>query len=154
MQEGAMNMGRLALAALAATLVDAIYGFTVYGNALASQFGAYPFVFRSAESGAAALPLMFAGILVGMFAVSYIYARGYEGGSGLQEGLRFGLLIGIFHASYFIGVLYGILNIGRRLALVMALAGLGEWLVVGCAIGLIYRPVRGAGAPGVKAAKV
>ena len=71
---------------------------------------------------------MFAGILVGMFAVAYIYAKGYEGGSGLQEGLRFGLLIGIFNAGYFIGVDYGILNIGGRLALSMALAGLGEWL--------------------------
>ena len=139
-----MNMGRLVLAALAATVVDGVYGFVVYGTALTNQFMAFPAVFRSAESGAAALPLMFTGILVGMFAVTYIYAKGYEGGSGLQEGLRFGLLIGIFHAAYFIGVLYGILNISRRLALVMALAGLGEWLFVGCTIGLVYRPVVGS----------
>ena len=134
-----MNATRLVLAALAATVVDGIYGFAVYGNALSNQFGVFPGVFRSAESGPAYLPVMFAGILVGMFAVTYIYAKGYEGGSGLQEGLRFGLLIGIFHAGYFIGVDYGILNIGRRMALAMALAGLGEWLVVGCTIGLIYK---------------
>src|SRR4051812_26887168 len=101
-----MNMGRLALAAVAATMVDGIYGFVVFGNALASRFEAFPGVFRSAESGPAALPIMFCGILVGMFAVTYIYAKGYEGGSGLQEGLRFGLLIGIFAAGYFIGVDY------------------------------------------------
>ena len=147
-----MNMARLALAALAATVVDGIYGFAVYGNAFGNQFGAFPAVFRSAESGQAALPLMFAGILVGMFAVTYIYAKGYEGGSGLQEGLRFGLLIGVFDAGYFIGVLYGILNIGRQMALVMALAGLAEWLVVGSTIGLIYRS--GAEARSAKAAKV
>ena len=149
-----MNMGRLVLAALAATVVDGIYGFAVYGTALAGQFGAYPAVFRSAESGTAALPLMFAGILVGMFAITYVYAKGYEGGSGLQEGLRFGLLIGVFAAGYFIGVDYGILNIGRRLAASMALAGLAEWLVVGCTIGLIYRPASGAEARSAKAAKV
>ena len=149
-----MKMGRLALAALAATVVDGIYGFVVYGNVLAGQFAAFPGVFRSAENGTAALPLMFCGILVGMFAVTYIYAQGYEGGSGLMEGLRFGLLIGIFNAGYFIGVDYGILNIGRRMALMMALAGLGEWLVVGSTIGLTYRSASGADARSAKAAKV
>ena len=149
-----MNMGRLALAAVAATLVDGMYGFVVFGNALVSQFEVFPGVFRPADSGTAALPLMFAGILVGMFAVTYIYAKGYEGGSGLQEGLRFGLLIGIFAAGYFIGVDYGILNIGRRLALVMAVGTLVEWLLVGCTIGLIYRPLPGAAAKSARAAKV
>jgi len=149
-----MNMTRVVLAALAATVVDGFYGFVVYGNALAGRFAAFPGVFRSAEDGPAALPLMFCGILVGMLAVAYVYAKGYEGGSGLMEGLRFGLLIGIFNAGYFIGVDYGILNIGRRLALMMALAGLGEWLVVGCTIGLMYRSAAGAGAGSAKAAKV
>jgi hypothetical protein len=149
-----MNTTRIVLAALAATVVDGIYGFAVYGTALNNQFMAFPAVFRSAESGQTALPLMFAGILVGMFAVTYVYAKGYEGGSGLQEGLRFGVLIGILHAGYFVGVMYGILNISRRLAMVMALAGLGEWLVVGCTIGLIYRSAFGAGTRSAKAAKV
>ena len=149
-----MNVGRLAMAAVAATLVDGIYGFAVYGNVLSNRFAAFPGVFRSAESGAAALPIMFCGILVGMFAVTWIYAKGYEGGSGLQEGLRFGLLMGIFNAGYVIGVDYGILNIGRRLALMMALAGLGEWLVVSSTIGLIYRSVRGPEAGSPRTAKV
>jgi hypothetical protein len=60
-----------------------------------------------------------------------------------MEGLRFGLLIAIFNAGYVIGTDYGILNIGRRLALSMALAGLGEWLLVGITIGLIYRSAPG-----------
>jgi hypothetical protein len=149
-----MNTTRLVLAALGATVVDGIYGFAVYGTALSRQFAAYPAVFRSAEDGPAALPLMFCGILLGMFAVAYIYAKGYEGGNPLQEGLRFGLLVGIFVAGYVIGVDYGILNIGRRLALWMALAGLGEWLLVGVTIGLIYRSALGAGARSAKAAKV
>ena len=45
-----MNATRLALAALAATVVDGIYGFAVYGTAMAVQFRAFPGVFRSAES--------------------------------------------------------------------------------------------------------
>ena len=58
-----MNMTRVVLAALAATVVDGFYGFVVYGNALAGRFAAFPGVFRSAEDGPAALPLMFESLL-------------------------------------------------------------------------------------------
>ena len=149
-----MNTTRLALAALAATVVDGIYGFAVYGNVLSGQFGAFPGVFRSSDSQTPYLPVMFCGILVGMFAATYIYAKGYEGGNGLREGVRFGVLIAIFNAGYVVGTSYGVLNIGRRLALALALAGLGEWLLVGGTIGLIYRSASGAGARSAKAAKV
>ena len=56
--------------------------------------------------------------------------------------------------GYVVGTSYGVLNIGRRLALALALAGLGEWLLVGGTIGLIYRSASGAGARSAKAAKV
>jgi len=149
-----MNMGRLALAALAATVIDAVYGFAVYGTAMASQFAAFPGVFRSAETQTMYLPVMLCGILVGMFAITYVYAKGYEGGRGLMEGLRFGLVMAIFNAGYFVAVSYGILNIGRRLTAAMAVAGLGEWLVVGATIGLLYRSAAGAEARSAKATKV
>ena len=41
--------------------------------------------------------------------------------------------------GYFIGTDYGILNISGRLAISMALAGLGEWLLVGATIGSVYK---------------
>jgi hypothetical protein len=137
-----MNTTRLALAAVAATVVDGVYGFLVYGNVMAGQFAAFPSVFRSAVEGPAYLPVMFAGILVAMFAVAWMYAKGYEGGNGLTEGLRFGLVLAILNAGYFVGTEYGILNIGRRLAAAMALAGCGEWLLVGATIGLVYKRAR------------
>ena len=34
-----MNYGRLAAAAVAATILDAVYGFAVYGTLLAGEFG-------------------------------------------------------------------------------------------------------------------
>jgi hypothetical protein len=149
-----MNMARLALAAVAATIVDGIYGFAVYGNALGNLFMAFPGVFRPTETQTMYLPVMFCGILVGMFAATFIYAKGYEGGNGVREGLRFGLLMAIFNAGYFVATSYGILNIGRRLTLAMAVAGLGEWLLVGATIGLIYRSARGAEVGSPKTAKV
>jgi len=136
-----MNYGRLALAAVAATVVDGVYGFVVYGNILSGEFARYPAIYRSSETQTPFLPLMFAGILFAMLVASYLYAKGYEGGNGLQEGMRFGVLIGLVMVGYVAGVNYAIMNIGRRMAAAYALAGLVEWVVVGMAIGFIYHPV-------------
>ena len=134
-----MNYTRIALAAVVATVVDAVYGFLVYGMLLVPQFANYPAVYRSNDAGMAYLPLMFAGIFVGMLVAATIYAKGYDGGSGVAEGARFGVLLGVFIAVIFAGVNYATLNIGRRHSLYMAAAGFVEWTLAGIAIGLVYR---------------
>ena len=134
-----MSYGRLALAAVVATIVDGVYGFLVYGLLLNSEFARYPNVFRPDETQPSYLPLMFVGILIAMFAVTFIYAKGYEGGHGASEGARFGLLFGIFAAAFFANVNYATLNIGRKLAAETAIAGIFEWILVGITIGLVYR---------------
>ena len=111
---------------------------------LVPEFAKYPAVYRSNEAGMAFLPLMFAGILVAMIAASAIYAKGYEGGSGVSEGARFGLLLAVFVVCVFAGVNYATLNMGRRLAAVLAAAGFIEWLGAGIVIGLVYKPAAGA----------
>ena len=145
-----MNYGRLALAAVAATVADIVYGFLVYGLLLANDFAHFPLVYRSAETGPGYLPLMFAGLFVSMIVATMIYAKGYEGGSGAAEGVRFGVLLGVFVATAFAAVNYATLNIGRKHSLVMAVAGFVEWVIVGTVIGLTYKPAatssrRGAG---------
>jgi hypothetical protein len=135
-----MNYGRLAAAAVAATITDGIYGFVVYGMLLASEFERTPEVFRSAEAGMAYLPYMFVGILIAMFAIVAIYAWGYTGGSGVAEGARFGALFGFAIAMLFAAVNYGTLNIGRKLAAGYLVAGFFEWVLNGTVIGLVYKP--------------
>jgi cytochrome d ubiquinol oxidase subunit I len=125
--------------------------YLVYGVLLASSFAAYPAVYRTGDAGAAYLPAMFVGVFVGLLAAAYIYAKGYEGGSGLVEGIRFGLLLGVFVATVFSGVNYATLNVGLGLAIVTGAAGLVEWTLLGTIIGLIYRP---AAAPARRAAGV
>jgi hypothetical protein len=135
-----MNYGRLALAAIAAWVVDAVYGFVVYGTVLSSEFGRYPGVYRPNDVGPSYLPVIFVGILLAMFVASYVYAKGYEGGSGIQEGMRFGVLMGLLVLGYSGIVNYAILNIGRRLAGSVAIAGLVEWTIAGIVIGAVYKP--------------
>ena len=139
-----MNYARLALAAVAATIFDAVYGFVVYGMLLAPEFGRYPGVYRSNEAGMAFLPLMFAGLFIAIVAVAVIYAKGYEGGSGAAEGARFGFLLGVFVVFAFVAVNYAVLNVGRKIAVMTAAAGFVEWQAIGLVIGLIYRPAAGS----------
>jgi hypothetical protein len=139
-----MNYARLASAAVAATVFDAAYGFLVYGMLLAPEFARYPGVYRSAEDGQMYLPLMFAGLFIAIAAAAIVYAKGYEGGSGVAEGARFGFLLGVFVVFAFASVDYAVLNIGRKLAVMTAAAGFVEWLVIGTIIGLVYKPAAGS----------
>ena len=136
-----MNYARIVIAALAATVVDGLYGFVVWGQVLSGEFGKYPGIYRGGADQTTYLPLMFVGIVVGMFFASWIYAKGYEGRSGLIEGLRFGGLMGLFVGAYMAGVNYGIMRIGKRMALAYGIGWVGEWLLVGLVIGLVYKPV-------------
>jgi hypothetical protein len=140
-----MNYARLVMAAAAAFIFDAAYGFLVYGMALRDQFGRYPGVYRQPED-TSHMPILFAGILVGMLTVAYIYAKGYEGGPGAAEGLRFGVALGVFVGGSIALVNWAVLNIGRTLAISMAAAGFVEWLLIGLIIGLVYKPVAGIAA--------
>jgi len=133
-----MNYTRIAIAALVAFVVDSLYGFLVWGMALSGEFGRYPQIYRAAADQTSYLPLMFAGTLIGLFFAACIYAKGYEGGSGMAEGLRFGVLMGLFMAAYGAGVNYGIMRIGKKMALTYLAGGFGEWLIVGTVIGLVH----------------
>jgi hypothetical protein len=135
-----MKLSRVAIAAFVAWIVDGAYGFAVYGKALESEFARYPSVFRPMEAVTGNLPLMFAGSLIGMFAVAYIFAKGYEGRGGVQEGLRFGILVAVFLVGYVLVGNYAVMNIGRRISAYMAAAGVVEWIIVGMTLGLVYAP--------------
>ena len=139
-----MNYGRLVLAAVVAMVVDLIYGYLVFGMALGSSMAVAPGVFRPLDAVTQHLPALVGGTLLGMLAATAIFAKGYEGKSGLAEGLRFGLLIAIFSAGYFNIAGSAVMNYGLKLAAVNSVAGVGEWLIVGATIGLLYRPAAAA----------
>jgi hypothetical protein len=139
-----MNYGRLVAAAVAGFVVDALYGFLVYGMLLGSQFAAYPAVYRPADD-TSHMPVLFAGIFIGVLTAAYLYAKGYEGGSGASEGARFGAALGVFVGGYSTLVNWAVLKIGRPLAMSMALAAFVEWVIIGVVIGLVYKPAASPG---------
>lgn len=135
-----MNYTRIVAAAVAATVADLAYGFVVYGTLLKSSFSLYPGVYRPADLQVAYMPYLALGILLAMIAASIIYAKGYEGGSGVQEGARFGVLIAVLAIGYATLINYATITLGRRHTALMALAALGEWILAGVVIGLVYKP--------------
>jgi hypothetical protein len=137
-----MNYGRLVAAALAGTVVDAVYGFFVYGTLLASEFRRFPTVYRPNDAAPVFLMCMFCGIFVAMLAAVVIYSKGIESKGGVAEGVRFGALIGVFVGVLFASISYGTLIIGRKLTAMIAVAGVVEWILVGTVIGAIYRVER------------
>ena len=134
-----MDYKRLALTAVVAWVVDSVYGLAVFVGLLGNEMGRYPALFRPQAEMNSFLPLIFAGSLVAMFVLVYIYAKGYEGGSGLTEGFRFGLLIAILFTGFMSIGLYGTFSIDGRLALMLSVATFVEMLVDGTVIGLVYR---------------
>lgn len=136
-----MNYTRLALAALAATLVYFVMGGLLFAlTPMADEFRKYPAVYRSQESMKGVFPIGMAAMLVAIVVLVWIYALLYKGGSGVAEGARFGALIGLFAVCSFVIHNYVNLNIGLKLTVEQAVAYFLEWTVVGIVIGLIYRP--------------
>lgn len=135
-----MDYKRLALAAVVTWVADAIYGMVVWMGMLGPRMAQYPAVFRAEAAVNANLPLMFAGSLVAMFVMTYIYAKGYDGGSGIGEGLRYGLLLALLMTGFVSIPIYVTFNIGGDIATLASIASFVEMLLIGVVIGVMYKP--------------
>ena len=139
-----MNYTRVALAGLIAWVVDSVYGYLVFGLAMSDEFARYPGVFRSFAAVNSLLPLMFGSSLLGMLVVAYIFAKGHEGRSPLQEGLRFGVVFASFGLFSIQIPSYVIYSYGRRLAALSAVAAFVEMILAGMVVGMVYKPANPA----------
>jgi len=135
-----MNWKRISLAAVVAWLVVTIYGIALHTMVLGEEFAKYPEVFRSPGAAPITVPLTLAGRLLAMFALAYMYAKGYEGGSGIREGLRFGLLLALFFFGFVSFGIFGTFNIHRRTAVLGSVISFVQMIIVGGVIGAVYKP--------------
>jgi hypothetical protein len=122
------------------TVVYFLVGGLVFGRLIAKYYAPYPGVYRSVEMVKQHIPIGLTSTFFGVLLLAAIYAVGYKGDFGVREGFRFGVLVGIFFACSVVGDEYVTLNIGRELAIAMALGRLFGWIVVGTTIGLVYKP--------------
>ena len=137
-----MNYSHIALASLGATVAYFAYGFAVFAAlpAMKSEFMKYPDVYRSQQNIMKVMPYGMIAILVSIVVVAVLYAKIYPAGGSVASGINLGALIGIFSVCTFVIHNYVNLNIGLKLTLYQGIAYFIQWVIVGAAIGLIYKP--------------
>jgi hypothetical protein len=89
----------------------------------------------------AKLPIGFAVGLVGFFAFAYTYAKGYEGTSGVMEGIRFGVLAAFMVIGFGVIWQYVVFPISGTMAVAAIVDTIVELAIYGAIVGAIYKPV-------------
>ncbi|HSL22990.1 MAG TPA: hypothetical protein VK886_15775 [Vicinamibacterales bacterium] len=135
-----MNFSRLTLAAVVAWVAFSVIGFVAHGVLMDDLYATHREILRSDADANARLPLAFAVSLVGFFAFAYAYAKGYEGGSGAHEGLRFGVLVGVMLIAFVTIWDYMMFPLSRTFLLAMVIDYIVEFAIYGTIVGAIYRP--------------
>ena len=137
-----MNYGHIALAFLGATVAYFVCGFITFSAlpGMKSEFLKYPNVYRSNDSMMKVMPYNMVAILISIMVVAVLYAKIYPAGGSIASGIFLGVLIGIFSVCTFVIHSYVFLNIGLKLTLYQGIAYFIQWVIVGAAIGLIYKP--------------
>jgi hypothetical protein len=136
-----VNYGRIALASLGAMISYFIYGFAMFAAwpSMKVEFLKYPNVYRPKDEMMKVMPYGMVAIFIAIVVVAILYAKIYPTGGGIMLGVRFGTLIGVFSVCSFAIHNYINLNIGLRLTVYQSVAYFIQWVVVGTAIGLIYK---------------
>jgi hypothetical protein len=135
-----MNFPRVALAAVVSWVAYLGVSFLVHGVLLADLYSRHAAHARPPDAQMEILPIAFGFALVGFFAFSYAYAKGYEGSNGIQEGLRFGVLVGIL-LSCFAGIFqYMVWPVSVSVLAAWLIDYVLEFAFYGIIVGAIYRP--------------
>ena len=136
-----MNFARVAAAAVVAWVVYLCVSFVVHTVLLKDIYLQHAGAMRPQAQQSGILPIGFAFALVGFFAFSYTYAKGYEGGRGAQEGLRFGVLVGILICCFSTIWGYMVWPMSVQLAAAWMIDYIVEFALYGMIVGAIYKPV-------------
>jgi hypothetical protein len=137
-----VNYTRIALASLGAMVAYFIYGFAMFAAwpSMKTEFMKYPNVYRPKDEMMKVMPYGMIAILIAIVIVAILYAKIYPAGGGIGSGISLGALIGLFSVCTFVIHNYINLNIGLRLTIYQSIAYFIQWIIVGAAIGLIYKP--------------
>jgi len=135
-----MNVKRVVVAAVVAWVISIPCGFLVQEVILKGLFAANAAAFRPEPEMMAKVPFGIAATLLGFLAFAYIYAKGYEGGNGIAEGVRFGLVAGTLVNAFGVIWFWVMFPIDSTLGVAMLIDGYIEPMLYGAIVGAIYKP--------------
>jgi hypothetical protein len=133
-----MNFARVAAAAVVAWIVYLGVSFSVNSLLLADLYAQHAQVFRPQPE--MNLVFGFGATFIGFFVFAYAYAKGYEGGTGAVEGLRYGVVVGLLLACFAVAWNYVVLPVSGALAAAWMVDTIVEMAIYGVVVGLIYKP--------------
>jgi hypothetical protein len=133
-----VNLGRLTAAAVVTWLVHIGLTTAVWSVLLPGVQSQNAAVLRA--PGDMNLVAGYAASLLGFFVFAYAYAKGYEGGPGLVEGLRFGVIVGLLLACFSGVWSYVMMPVSGSFAAAMVVDVIVEMAIFGIVVGLIYKP--------------
>jgi hypothetical protein len=136
-----MNLPRVAIAAVVTWVVYLGVSFVVHTMLLTDIYVQHRAVMRPEDQANAILPVGFIFALVGFFAFAYAYAKGYEGGKGIQEGLRFGVIVGILLCCFGSIWEYMVWPVRGILLVAWMVDHIVEFAIYGMIVGLLYKPL-------------
>ena len=136
-----MNFGRIAIAAVVAWIVSIPVGYFVNEVLLAGIYAPNAAAMRPEAEMAGTLPIGIGFLLVGFFAFAYAYAKGYEGGSGAMEGVRFGVLVALIVTCFGLVWQWVMYPISASMAAAIIIDGIVEMALYGAIVGAIYKPL-------------
>ena len=137
-----MSYVHIAFASLGGMVAYFVYGFAMFAAwpSMKTEFEKYPNVYRPKDEMMKIMPFGMIAILISIVVVAALYAKTYAVGGGVVPGIYFGILIGVFSVCTFAIHNYINLNIGFKLTVYQCIAYFFQWVIVGAAIGLIYKP--------------
>ena len=136
-----MNIRRVALAAVVAWALSLPIGVLVNDVLLKSIFDVNRAALRPDAEVLGRLPIGFAFLLVAYFAFAYVYAKGYEGGSGVAEGARFGVLVSLIVIGFSLIWQYVMYPITASMSAAIIIDMVVEMTIYGAVVGAIYKPL-------------
>jgi hypothetical protein len=135
-----MNFPRVAIAAVVSWVVYLGVSFLVHAVLLRNIYLQHMASMRPEAEANAILPIGFGFALIGFFAFAYAYAKGYEGGSGSQEGIRFGVIVGILLCCFGTIWDYMVWPVSPTLASLWMVDYIVEFALYGLIVGVLYKP--------------
>jgi hypothetical protein len=135
-----MNLPRVAAAGFAAWLAFLAVGYFAHAVLMRDLYDAHRAIMRPDADADARLPLAFGVALIAFLAFAYAYAKGYEGGKGIQEGLRFGVLVGVLLIGFGTVWEYMTYPLSRTFLLALVVDCIVEFAIYGVIVGAVYRP--------------
>jgi hypothetical protein len=136
-----MNFARVAAAAIVAWVVSLALGFFINTVLLADLALANAAAMRPEAELTGLLPVGFVFLLFGFFAFAYAYAKGYEGGNGVMEGIRFGVLVAIIVCAFGLIWQWILFPITGAYMTAIMIDAIVEMAIYGAIVGAIYKPV-------------